>query len=226
MIPKKPLTQKLKLELTEELHLALIETELNVSKPEQEKLVDYLLILHEWNSVHNLTGIKDPFQMLRLHLLDSLVLMPILTGERIIDIGSGAGVPGIPLAIVRPDLQFVLLDSNQKKMNFVQHVILSLKLKNAETVCQRVEKYQPEILFDWAVSRAFASLKEFVLAAMPLVKNQGMLLAMKGQNKQVEEEIKELLWQNTSGVTVIENRTVMVPLLQAERSLVLLRKEL
>lgn len=223
MIPKQDLPSVLR----QELSLALSESlsNLSISTDAQEKLVDYLLILQEWNAVHNLTGIEDPIQMLKLHVLDSIVLTSSLNGQRIIDIGTGAGVPGIPLAIVRPDLKFVLLDSNQKKINFVQHVILSLGLRNVEAICQRVERYSPAELFDCAISRAFASLKDFVVKAMPLVKPEGILMAMKGQIEQAKAEVKDLQKESSIKISLLEIRSLTVPTLKAERSVVLIKKK-
>lgn len=208
----------LKTALLEELKNKLNQSGLPVTQTDQEKLVNYIVLLHEWNAVHNLTGVKDPMQMITRHLLDSLVLMPILTGHKIIDVGTGAGLPGIPLAITLPHLNFVLIDSNQKKINFVQHVIISLNLKNVEAICQRVEKYQPPVLFDWAVSRAFASLKDFIAGAGHLIKQQGTLLAMKGKND--SSEFSEI----PQAYQLADVRPVDVPGEIGERTLVLVRK--
>lgn len=178
---------KMHTQLSQELQQVLKKAQIPVSNEAQEKLVAYLLLLQEWNQVHNLSGITDPVEMVTRHLLDSLVVEPYLHGNRILDVGTGAGLPGIPLAIVRPDLSFTLLDSNQKKIHFVTHVILSLKLKNAAAVAARVEQYRPDTLFDCVISRAFASLPIFVETTCHLTNAHGMLCAMKGPNHEMSQ---------------------------------------
>jgi 16S rRNA (guanine527-N7)-methyltransferase len=150
------------------------------------QLVEYLETLAKWNRIYNLTAIQDPIEMVQKHVLDSLILSPYLGPGRVIDVGTGAGLPGIPLALSRPDQSFVLLDSNQKKITFVEHMILSLKLKNVMAVCLRVEQYQPEDRFDWVISRAFASLGDFARLSRHLCKPEGHLVAMKGLVSQTE----------------------------------------
>jgi 16S rRNA (guanine527-N7)-methyltransferase len=179
-----------------------------------EKLITYIETLHKWNAVHNLTAIRDPLEMVTKHLLDSLVLAPYLNTGRVIDVGTGAGLPGIPLAISNPTQKFVLLDSNQKKMTFVEHMILSLKLVNSVAVCARVEQYQPEQPFDWVVSRAFSSLADFVRVSAHLCKPSGRLVAMKGLVDPAE--IAEI----DSGWTIESIKQINVPGLNAARSLV------
>lgn len=184
----------------------------------EEKLIDYVELLHEWNAVYNLTGIRDPMVMVERHLLDSLSLMPILTGKRILDVGTGAGLPGIPLALARPDLFFVLLDSNQKKMNFVQHVILSLKIENAITCVERVEKYYPSELFDWVISRAFASLSDFLLMTSHLTVQDGKWLAMKGPISSIQFP------EHPEGYTIIKIEKYQGPGVDRGHSLVIVGK--
>ncbi len=148
--------------------------------------------------------------MIGLHILDSLAVAPYVQGPRIIDIGTGAGLPGIPLAIFYPDIEFTLLDSNAKKTRFVQQVILELGLKNI-TVCHtRVEQYQPELNFDTVITRAFASLPDILALTTRLLSEQGILLAMKGQ----ATDIPEL---ENAQTTIIP---IHVPDVDAERCLV------
>lgn len=163
------------------LQRAIQEANLKVDIETQQKLVLYIELLEKWNAIHNLTAIREPIAMLNKHVLDSLVVLPHLpSGQRIVDVGTGAGLPGIPLALAEPQRKMILIDSNQKKINFVQHMILSLKLENAVAVCTRVERYKPEDLCDIVISRAFASLEEFVQVSHHLCKPHGRLIAMKG----------------------------------------------
>jgi len=150
------------------------------------KLIAYVEILHKWNAIHNLTAVRDPQDMIARHILDSLTVYSIFAEpegavKQVIDVGTGAGLPGIILAICLPSYSFVLLDSHQKKMHFVQHVILSLGLKNAVSVSTRVEHYRPDCLFDWVISRAFSSLAQFVKSSGHLCAKDGRLIAMKGR---------------------------------------------
>lgn len=179
-----------------------------------EKLVTYIETLHKWNAVHNLTAIRDPLEMVTKHLLDSLVLAPYLSTGSIIDVGTGAGLPGIPLAISNPTQNFVLLDSNQKKMTFVEHMILSLKLVNSVAICARVEQYRPEQPFDWVVSRAFSSLADFVRVSAHLCQPAGRLVAMKGVIDPAEIAEIDSSW------TIESIKQINVPGLNAARSLV------
>ncbi len=186
---------------------------LPITEEIQVKLIDYVGFLFKWNLVHNLTAVREPTEMIKRHLLDSLSLWPFLPVGRIIDVGTGAGLPGIPLALSRPESQIVLLDSNQKKITFVRHVILSLKLRNATAICTRVEKYRPDEQFDFVISRAFASLSEFVLLASHLCKKNGKLIAMKGAIDPLEVAAM------SADFTIEKIEPVKVPELSASRSL-------
>ncbi|RIZ65440.1 MAG: 16S rRNA (guanine(527)-N(7))-methyltransferase RsmG [Methylococcales bacterium] len=146
-----------------------------------EQLLTYIALIEKWNKSYNLTSIRDKVSMVPMHLLDSLAIVPFITGKRVIDIGTGAGLPGIVLAVCFPDIEFVLLDSNAKKTRFVQQAILELKLKNVSICHNRVELYRPEHNFDIAITRAFASLEDIMRLTTHLLNNEGVLLAMKGQ---------------------------------------------
>ena len=135
---------------------------LSLSDDKIEQLLDFIKLIEKWNKAYNLTAIRDREAMVRLHLLDSLAIVPFIEGRRVIDIGTGAGLPGIPLAIYFPEIEFVLLDSNAKKTRFVQQAILELKLKNVSVCHNRVEDYHPEKSFDIAITRAFAGLSDIV----------------------------------------------------------------
>ena len=137
--------------------------------------------LERWNRRINLTAIRDLDEMVAGHVLDSLVVRPFLKGPRVLDIGTGAGFPGLPLAVVEPDMNFVLLDSNGKKISFVRHMLGELGLANAEAVKARAEDYQPDVRFDTVIARALASLPRLVELSSHLVGEDGQLLALKGK---------------------------------------------
>jgi 16S rRNA (guanine527-N7)-methyltransferase len=141
----------------------------------------HLQLIEKWNRVHNLTAVREAEQMVVMHVLDSLSLVPYLADARsLLDVGSGAGLPGIPVAIARPDLAATLLDSSHKKAAFLEQARAELALTNVDVVCERVENWHPEKRFDAVVSRAFADLGEFVAQAAHLVAPGGRMLAMKG----------------------------------------------
>ncbi|MGR9013307.1 MAG: 16S rRNA (guanine(527)-N(7))-methyltransferase RsmG [Gammaproteobacteria bacterium] len=163
---------------------------LNVSNEKIDQLLNFIKLIEKWNKAYNLTAIRDREEMARLHILDSLAIVPHIEGKRIIDIGTGAGLPGIPLAICLPDINFTLLDSNAKKTRFVQQVVLELKLKNVEVLHCRVENHHPEKGYDAVLTRAFASLSDIVKLTAHLLDGNGVLLAMKGQN--LDAELKQI----------------------------------
>lgn len=182
----------------------------------KESLCAYVFLLSKWNRVYNLTAVKDVQQMMIRHILDSLVILPYLTGSRILDVGTGAGLPGIPLALATPDKQYVLLDSNRKKTRFVMQAISELPVVNATVVQTRVEEYQAEPAFDTIVSRAYSSIQGLAESAGHLCTEQGQLLAMKGAYPLAE------LDQSPSHFDVTEITPLHVPGLDAQRHLVIL----
>lgn len=151
-----------------------------VTDAQLEQLLSFIKLIEKWNKAYNLTAIRDREEMARLHILDSLAIVPHIDGKRIIDIGTGAGLPGIPLAICLPEIDFTLLDSNAKKTRFVQQAILELKLNNAAVLHSRVEDYHPEHAYDAVLTRAFAALPDIVKLTAHLPGKGGVLLAMKG----------------------------------------------
>jgi 16S rRNA (guanine527-N7)-methyltransferase len=163
------------------LDTGLCELNIEVDNHQREKLYLFLDLIEKWNRVYNLTAFKSKEEMVRLHLLDSLTLLPYLPDGLIVDVGTGAGLPGIPLAILRPDIVFTLLDANSKKTRFVQQAVLELNLKNVTVVHARVEAYTPERNFDAVICRAFASLMEIREQVSHLKSENGCILAMKGQ---------------------------------------------
>ncbi len=191
---------------------------LALPKPAQSKLADYLRLIAKWNRVHNLTAVREPEQMVVLHLLDSLALLPHLAGAKtLLDVGTGAGLPGIPLAIARGDLQVTLLDSNHKKASFLTQARTELALDNVQVVCERVEQWHPPGLYDVVVSRAFAELADFVTQSRHLVEPGGQLLAMKGVHP-FDEIARIPASHRVEGVVELS-----VPSLDARRHLVLMK---
>jgi 16S rRNA (guanine527-N7)-methyltransferase len=184
----------------------------------QAKLADFLRLVEKWNRVHNLTAVREPDRMVVLHLLDSLSVLPhVALARTLLDVGTGAGLPGIPLAIARPDLAVTLLDSSHKKAAFLRQARAELGLANVEVVCERVERWRPAARFDVVVSRAFAELADFVAQAGHLAAPGGTLLAMKGVHP--FEEIARLpATHRVEGVVALT-----VPTLEAQRHLVLLK---
>ncbi len=147
---------------------------------EQAQLMDFLSLLVKWNSAYNLTAVREPLAMVSRHLLDSLVLLPYLRGDSCLDMGTGPGLPGIPLAIMRPHTQFVLLDSNSKKIRFVRQAKLELGLENVQPVQARLEAYRPQNRFPTLVARAFSALPKMVALSQGLGAPDAEILAMKG----------------------------------------------
>ncbi|TPQ25594.1 16S rRNA (guanine(527)-N(7))-methyltransferase RsmG [Methylomonas koyamae] len=170
----------------EKLQQGLAALALNLSAEQTESLLKFVQLIAKWNKAYNLTAVREPLEMVGLHILDSLAVLPHIKPSRIADIGTGAGLPGIPLAICRPECKFVLVDSNSKKTRFVQQAVLELKLSNVEVVHSRVEQFQPAELFDMVLMRAFASMPDIVKMTGHLLVDDGVLLAMKGQQP-VEE---------------------------------------
>lgn len=175
------------------------------------KLLAFIALIEKWNKAYNLTAIRRRDEMVNLHLLDSVAILPHLEGKRMIDVGTGAGLPSIPLAIYRPDIEFQLLDSNAKKTRFVQQAILELKLPNVKVSHSRVEDFEPEQPFDTVLTRAFASLPEIVDLTQHLISKNGTLLCMKGQIP--KEELATIHVQTTL-------ISINVPHIEAERCLV------
>ncbi|MDV2856599.1 16S rRNA (guanine(527)-N(7))-methyltransferase RsmG [Oceanimonas sp. CAM02] len=167
--------------MLQQLNSLLAETSLDVSESQAEQLIALVSLLHKWNKAYNLTSVRDPQAMLVRHIMDSLVVSPYLEGKRFIDVGTGPGLPGLPLAIINPDKQFVLLDSLGKRIRFIRTVVHQLGLTNVEAVQSRVEAFQPEQKFDGVLSRAFASLDDMLSWCAHLPAPDGCFLALKGQ---------------------------------------------
>ncbi|ENM5790867.1 16S rRNA (guanine(527)-N(7))-methyltransferase RsmG [Vibrio mimicus] len=195
-------------------------TTLSVTEQQREQLVGYVQLLDKWNKAYNLTSVRDPMEMLVKHILDSLVVSVHLEGERFIDVGTGPGLPGIPLAIMHPDKQFVLLDSLGKRIRFLKQVIHELKINNVLPVQSRVEEFDPEQGFDGVLSRAFASMTDMVNWCQHLPKpNGGVFLALKGVRP--DDEITLL----PKWCSVTDIKALQVPELEGERHLVILSRK-
>lgn len=192
------------------------QTSFHLSAQQKQQLVDFIGLLDKWNKAYNLTSVRDPNEMLIKHIMDSLVVSPYLQGERFIDVGTGPGLPGIPLAIANPDKQFVLLDSLGKRITFIKNAVRQLGITNVEAVQSRVENYQ-ENGFDGVLSRAFASLKDMTDWCYHLPATSGQFYALKGQYH--PEELADI----SKPVALVEVIKLTVPELVGERHLVLLK---
>ena len=195
----------------------LAQANIKISDQQIQQLIDLVNLLNKWNKAYNLTSVRDPQEMLIKHILDSLVVNPYLQGDRFIDVGTGPGLPGLPLAIINPSKQFVLLDSLGKRISFIRNAIRELGLTNVIPVLSRVEEYQPEDKFDGVLSRAFASLKDMTDWCNHLPKENGYFYALKGVYQ--EDEINEL----NKKYTIQEVIELHVPELIGERHLIVLR---
>ena len=205
--------------LSEQLIALIKETSLEVSTEQVSLLIQYVELLNKWNKAYNLTSVRDPKDMIIKHIMDSLMVGPLLKGESFIDVGTGPGLPGIPLAILYPDRKFVLLDSLGKRITFLRQVVFQLKLENVTPVKSRVEEYHPEQPFDGVLSRAFSSLIDMVTWCEHLVgDNHGRFLALKGIYP--HEEISVL----PSNIKLENSYTIVVPQLEGERHLIELVK--
>ena len=148
--------------LSAQLKSYLAEMNMSATELQQKQLIGFVEMLNKWNKAYNLTSVRDPEQMLIRHVMDSLTVSPYLEGQRFIDVGTGPGLPGIPLAIMNPDKQFVLLDSLGKRIRFQKQVQFELKINNITSIESRVEAYNPDIKFDGVLSRAFASIQDML----------------------------------------------------------------
>ena len=205
--------------LYDQLSRGIDQAELGLEEAVRERLLAYLALLIKWNRAFNLTAVRDPKEMVVKHLLDSLAVLPHLRGGRFVDVGAGAGLPGIPLAIARPELSFTEIDSAGKKVRFMQQAIRELALTNVEAHHTRVETWEPEAPFDGVLSRAFASIADMVKVAGHLCAADGRLLAMKGQAP--DEELAAL----PEGWRVERVEPLVVPGLDAERCLVVITRD-
>lgn len=196
------------------LSKAAAQMSISLSAAQGESLLKLLNELNDWNQRINLTAIRDPQQQLSKHLLDSLSIQSYLQGRYIADIGTGAGFPGLPLAVINPDKEFLLIDSINKKLRFVEHAAAVMQLSNVSVLHTRAQDYRPVRLFDCVVSRAMGSIENFVLWCGHLCAPQGRLLAMKGRYP--EEELAAV----PKGWRVVAVHELKIPGLDEQRHLV------
>ncbi len=207
----------------EQLHHGIARLDLDLPAGTEEKLHAYLALLAKWNRTYNLTAVRDETAMIGQHLLDSLVVLPHLQVDSVeinslVDVGSGGGLPGIPLAIARPQLAVALIETSHKKASFLQQVKIELGLENVSVHCVRVEDMAKTELFEVVISRAFSSLAEFVRLSAHLLAPGGRLLAMKGVHP--HQEIAQL----PEGWRVSRSIPLAVPGLEAERHLIVIER--
>ena len=179
------------------------------------RLLEFLGLLQKWNRVYNLTSIDNPAERVRLHLLDSLAVLPYLQGISVLDVGTGAGLPGLPLALFSPDREFTLLDSNAKKTRFVRQAAIELGLANVNVVHERIESFRTSTGFDSILARAFANLPELTGQTFRLLNPGGVILAQKG--KLPQDEL--ILLENA----VVEVFSLEIPGIDAERHLIAIK---
>lgn len=206
--------------MEKQLIQGLNQLKIEFDEAQLKKLLAFVELLVKWNKVYNLTAVRNPDDMISLHLLDSLSLLPFVSAtQRLLDVGSGAGLPGIPLAIFKPEISFELLDSNIKKTRFIQQAITELGLNNVKVVHERVEKYLPNDSFDCITTRAFATIAQTLTLIEPLLNAKSKVLFMKSNT--AESELTEL--PPDYQYKVIE---LSVPGILANRCLVELSREL
>ncbi|AWL13445.1 16S rRNA (guanine(527)-N(7))-methyltransferase [Saliniradius amylolyticus] len=205
-------------QLLDRLDPLIAQTDLAVSAAQREQLTRLVQLMDKWNKAYNLTSVRNPEDMLVRHIMDSIVVAPHVKGRRVIDVGTGPGLPGLPLAIMLPEVEFVLLDSLGKRIRFIRQTAYELGLKNITPVQSRVEQYQPELPLDAVLSRAFASLKDMLHWCQHLVDSKGVFLALKGLYP--EEEVAQL----PTGFTVHKAQALSVPGLDAQRHLLEIHK--
>jgi len=206
-------------ELLTVLKNSLKNCDLIVTAEQQQQLIHYVLMMHKWNKAYNLTSVRDPQQMVIKHIVDSIVVAPFLDKIHYIDVGTGPGLPGIPLAIMCPDKKFILLDSLGKRVRFMKQVAYELKIDNIQLVQSRVEYFVPSVEIDGVLSRAFASLKDMLHWCQHLVDSQGVFLALKGQLS--ADELNSL----PLGFILQETIKLDVPGVEGERHIVKIKKQ-
>ena len=196
----------------------LANTTLEVSNEQQVLLIKFVLMMDKWNKAYNLTSVRNPRQMVIKHIVDSIVIAPYLDQQNYIDVGTGPGLPGIPLAIMLPQKHFVLLDSLGKRVRFMKQAGFELGLQNIEPVQSRVEQYHSDLRLNGVLSRAFASLKDMLHWCQHLVDSDGVFLALKGQYP--AEELAQL----PENFHLQESIELKVPGLEGERHLIKIKK--
>ena len=204
--------------MQKQLDTLLAQAGISLTDQQKQQLLGYVGLLDKWNKAYNLTSVRDPKEMLVRHILDSIVVNPFLQGNRFIDVGTGPGLPGIPLAIVRPESHFTLLDSLGKRVRFLRQVQHELNQTNIQPEQRRLEAILPEPPFDGVISRAFASLQDMLSWCHHLPKAEsGRFYALKGVRP--DDELSQL----PNGVELVSVERLHVPTLDGERHLVILK---
>jgi len=208
--------------LDEELKSLIQQAHLNITDDIRSALIQYVVLIQKWNKVHNLTAIREDRAMLVLHIMDSLAVLPLLPeGNTLLDVGSGAGLPGIVIALSQPSIKVTVIDASQKKASFMRQVKSELGLDNLSVVCGRVEKLPSQNKFDIIISRAFSDLFTFVSLTKDLCKPTGQWVAMKGTVP--NDEIQAL--RDKMGIKVSKIEQLVIPQLEAERHLVFISQQ-
>ena len=201
------------MELINTLKHGLQQLKIDLPSSDQTKILDYLRLLEKWNKIYNLTAINNIKQMLPKHVFDSLAILPYVRGKRILDVGTGAGLPGLLLAIATPDWEYVLVDSSAKKIRFIKQAIIELKIQNVTPICIRTENLEQEI-FSTVISRAYTNIQLFYTQTEKFIDKNGCLLAMKGIYPETEITTMKQLPVN------ITTTVLQIPQLSAQRHLI------
>ncbi len=193
--------------------------DIKVDEAQVAKLKQYVDLLNRWNKTYNLTSVREPKDMIPLHIFDSLVVADLIKGNNCLDVGSGGGLPTIPLAVMQPERQFTALDTNGEKTRFIQQAVIELGLKNVKVVHERVEKWQADAPFDAIISRAFASIHDFVSSSSMHLIEGGTMYAMKGQYPTAEMQYLP------KGFMLSNSHELRVPSVEGERHLLEITRE-
>lgn len=213
-----PLLKMLPASVAPRLDQGLVQLGIAVDEHQREQLLGLLALLHKWNRAYNLTAVREVDDMVSRHVLDSAAVLPYVQGPRLLDVGAGPGLPGIVLAILAPQLDVTLLDSNGKKVRFQRQAVMELGLENVTPVQARVEQFE-DAAFDQVISRAFASLVDFVTLTRQLPSADGQWLAMKGPG--ADDELRDL----PAGIRLHQRHLLEVPFEAAQRQLLILNVE-
>ncbi|MFC4698781.1 16S rRNA (guanine(527)-N(7))-methyltransferase RsmG [Glaciecola siphonariae] len=205
--------------LTSKLTKLIEQTSLSANQAQIDKLVGFVMLMDKWNKAYNLSSVREPEQMLVKHIMDSLVVAPYIHGNNIADVGTGPGLPGVPLAILFPEKSFTLIDSLGKRIRFIKQACYELDISNVCAIQERVENVTSEPAFDLVLSRAFASLSDMLNWCAHLVDNNGEFLALKGQLHQDE------LAQVPADFKIVNTVKISVPELTGERHIVSIHKQ-
>jgi 16S rRNA (guanine527-N7)-methyltransferase len=195
-----------------------VRLDFSVSELQKQQLINYILLMNKWNKAYNLTSVRDPQDMLIKHIFDSIVISPHLQGNHFADVGTGAGLPGIPLAIMNPNKTFLLIDSLGKRIRFIKQSLYELKISNVTAMQSRVEDVVLDKPLDGVLSRAFASLKDMLHWCQSLTDENGLFLALKGQVNQLE------LDEIPTGFKVVDCVNLAIPNFKGERHLIKVKK--